>query len=179
MRFPPRWPQGRQPKTPLWRWITRVMVASGLLLAAWAALAAPAQAQSRNADEVAPGTLPPLVIDVLDPNGKKVAQAELLPNYVTLVNSNRERLGAVGVVRVDGRLRLYLIGADGERSLLGWAAGHQLFNPENELVGYYNWTPIWAYVYGPNLEKMGSAQCLAYQGVCAAAVAGYLLGLFP
>jgi hypothetical protein len=33
-------------------------------------------------------------------------------------------------------------------------------------------------VYDPKMKKAGEARCLAYQGVCAAAIAGYLLGLF-
>ncbi len=45
-------------------------------------------------------------------------------------------------------------------------------------MGYYWWTAIWSYVYDPEMKKVGQAQCIAYQGLCAAGVAGYLLGLF-
>jgi len=54
---------------------------------------------------------------------------------------------------------------------------YRLYNTEDQLVGYYYWTAIWSYVYDPQMKKVGQAQCLAYQGVCAAGIAGYLLGL--
>ncbi|MDH4225042.1 MAG: hypothetical protein OEW12_05305, partial [Deltaproteobacteria bacterium] len=85
--------------------------------------------------------------------------------------------GAVGAVNQAGRIRLFLVRSDESRAFIGWSENQRLYDPDNKLVGYYFWTPVWSYVYTPDRKKVGQAQCLAYQGVCAAGVAGFLLGL--
>ena len=131
----------------------------------------------RTVDAVAPG-VPPLKVDILDAQEKKQGLAEIYSNYVELSDATGKRLGAIGVVWVQGRAELFLIRANEERQFIGWSSERRLYDAKDALVGYYHWTPIWSYVYNPEMKKVGQAQCLAYQGVCAAGVAGYLLGLF-
>lgn len=123
-------------------------------------------------------TLPPIQVDILDAHQHKTGRADVYLNYVELADATGVSRGAIGVLMIDGQVRLFLVQADGERKLVGWAEDHRLYNGESKLIGYYNWTPIWSYVYDDKLKKVGQAQCLAYQGVCAAGVAGYLLGLY-
>ena len=121
----------------------------------------------------------PLTTEIVSATGEVRGEAKIFPNYVEVVDSLGTPKGAVGVVMVQGRLRLFLIHADQQRTLVGWAEQQRLYNDQNELVGYYFWTPTWSYVYDPEMNKVGEARCLAYQGVCAAGIAGYLLGLLP
>jgi len=124
----------------------------------------------------APG-VPPLRVDILDAQQRKQGRALIYSNYVELTDPAGVPLGAVGVVYADGRSQLYLIRSNQERRMVGSAAGRRLFDASGKLIGYYFWTPIWSYVYDTKMKKVGQAQCIAYQGVCAAGVAGYLLGL--
>ena len=119
----------------------------------------------------------PLKTPILNATGETRGEALVYNNYIEVLDAAGAAKGVVGVVMVQGRLRLFLIRADQERSLIGWAENHRLYNAKNELIGYYYWTPTWSYVYDPTMKKAGEARCLAYQGVCAAAIAGYLLGL--
>ena len=121
--------------------------------------------------------IPPLPVDILSPAEKKIGKAEIFPNFIVLRDSGGVRKGAIGAVMVDGRTRLFLVQSDDSRLLVGWAENQRLFNAKGELLGYYDWTPIWSYVYDKSMKKVGQAQCLAYQGICAAGIAGYLLGL--
>lgn len=120
---------------------------------------------------------PPLKAKIIAPNGLVRGEALIYHNYVELLDSTGKRQGAIGIVMVQGRQRLFVIRRDQERTLIGWAENYRLYNAENKLVGYYFWTPTRSYVYDPQMEKVGEAECLAYQGVCAAGIAGFLLGL--
>ena len=122
-------------------------------------------------------SLPPLTVDILDRDGVPRGKAQVFQNYVRLQGPDGAPRGAIGVVMAEGSARLFLVGPDRQRKLLGWSRNHRLFDAQNKLVGYYSWTPIWSYVYDAELKRVGQAQCLAYQGVCAAGVAGFLLGL--
>jgi len=123
-------------------------------------------------------TLPPLQVEILDAEQHKTGRADVYLNYVELADAAGLPRGAIGVLMIEGQARLFLVQSSGERKLVGWAEDHRLFNADSKLVGYYVWTPIWSYVYDEKLKKVGQAQCLAYQGVCAAGIAGYLLGLY-
>lgn len=131
---------------------------------------APPRAQSRP-------LIPPIQAEIVDPASKPLGTALIYPNFVEVLGLDGVQRGAIGVVMAQGRATLYLVRSDNERRFIGWAEDHKLYNTEDQLVGYYFWTPIWSYVYDPKMKKLGQAQCLAYQGVCAAGVAGYLLGL--
>ena len=122
--------------------------------------------------------IPPLPVDIFDPAGKPVGKAQILPNFIVLLDRTGQKKGVIGIVLVEGRMRLFAIRTNQERKLVGYAENHRLYDPQGELIGFYQWTAIWSYVYDKNMKKVGQAQCLAYQGVCAAGVAAYLLGLF-
>lgn len=121
--------------------------------------------------------VPPLSVDILNPAEQTIGKAEIFPNYIVLRDAANRRKGAIGVVMVEGRMRLFVVQSDESRRFVGWGENHRLFNTKGELLGFYHWTPIWSYVYDKSMKKIGQAQCLAYQGVCAAGVAGFLLGL--
>lgn len=121
--------------------------------------------------------IPPLKVDILDAQERKQGRALIYPNFIELTDLSGNLRGAIGVVMAQGRVQLFLVRSDQERRLIGWAENYRLYNTEDQLVGYYFWTAIWSYVYDPQMKKVGQAQCLAYQGVCAAGIAGYLLGL--
>lgn len=121
--------------------------------------------------------IPPLEVDILDAQERKQGRALIYPNFIELTDLSGNLRGAIGVVMAQGRVQLFLVRSDQERRLIGWAENYRLYNTEDQLVGYYYWTAIWSYVYDPQMKKVGQAQCLAYQGVCAAGIAGYLLGL--
>lgn len=121
--------------------------------------------------------IPPLAVDILSAEEKKIGKAEIYPNFIVLSDAVGNRKGAIGVVLVEGRMRLFLVQSGESRRLVGWGANQRIFDAEGKLVGYYYWTAIWSYVYDKSMKKVGQAQCLAYQGICAAGIAGYLLGL--
>lgn len=121
---------------------------------------------------------PSLPVDILDAAGKIQGKAEIFANYMELKDSKGRKKGSIGLMKVEGEVRLFLIGTDGGRRYLGYARNHRLFDDKDVLLGFYQWTPIWSYVYDKSMNKVGRAQCLAYQGLCAAGVAGYLLGLY-
>lgn len=122
--------------------------------------------------------MPPLEVKILDPQKTTQGKAFVYFNYIELEDASGDKRGAIGVMMVQGRAELFLVRADNERVLVGYAKNYRLYNTKNQLVGYYYWTPIWSYAYDPRMKKVGQAQCLAYQGVCAAGIAGFLLGLY-
>jgi len=122
--------------------------------------------------------VPPVEAEIVDAAGQRRGTARVYPNYVEVDDGAGRERGRVGVVMMDGRAVLFTVSADEQRTLVGWARDHRLYDSEDELVGYYFWSPIRSYIYDPEMNKVGQAQCLAYQGVCAAGVAGYLLGLY-
>lgn len=157
-----------RPPAPLRRRAART---APLLLAAGVALLAAAPAR---------GITPPLKTDILTAGGEVRGQAWIYgQQYIELYDARGTHRGTIGVVPVEGRLRLFLVRRDGARTLIGWAENHRLYDAAGALQGYYAWTPIRSYVYTTEMKKVGEARCLAYQGICAAGVAGVLLGLLP
>lgn len=156
----------------------QVLPTPGGLAAAITGIVAVAAALVLPAGPVAVAKLPPpLEVEILDATEASQGQALVYLNFVELLDAGGTKQGAIGVVWTQGRTELFLVQADTGRTLIGWASNHRLYNTEDELVGFYFWTPIWSYVYDPDMNKVGQAQCIAYQGVCAAGIAGYLLGL--
>jgi len=121
--------------------------------------------------------VPPLPVEIESPTGEIKGRALVYPNYIELSDAASAPRGAIGVLMAEGTARLFLVKANSERSLIGWAQENRLYDTQNKLVGYYYWTPTWSYVYDIKMIKIGQARCIAYQGVCAAGVAGFLLGL--
>ena len=122
--------------------------------------------------------IPPLKVDILDAGENSKGQALVYPSYIELTDSQGNLKGKIGVVVLQGKAQLYLIRANEERKFIGWAKNFRLYNSEDKLTGFYFWSPIWSFVYDPKMKFVGKAQCIAYQGLCAAAIAGFLLGLY-
>ena len=122
--------------------------------------------------------MPPLKVAILDANEAPQGTAWIYSNYIELEDETGDKRGAIGVMLVQGRAELFLVQSDPARSLVGFGKNYRIYNTKDQIVGYYYWTPIWSYVYDPKMKKVGQAQCLAYQGVCAAGIAGFLLGLY-
>lgn len=123
------------------------------------------------------GLYPPLEVEVLDAANQRRGTAKVYMNYIELEDAAGQPHGAIGVLWDHGQYRLFYVNAGQDHGLIGTANNHRLYDREGTLKGYYFWTAIWSYVYDPEMKKVGQAQCLAYQGVCAAGVAGFLLGL--
>ncbi len=147
-------------------------LAAGILMAVAAAGPHPRRAEAKEHY-----LIPPLKVDIVDAGRKKQGQALVYPSFIELKDEQGALKGAIGVVLVQGKTQLFLVRANAERKFIGWAENFRLYNTEDQLVGYYFWTPVWSYVYDTKMKKVGEAQCLAYQGLCAAGVAGFLLGL--
>ena len=145
----------------------------GLVLGCWLPLLAQTQVMA----QAVPPKTPLLKAPIQNPAGQPMGEAHVYFNYVELFAPDGKLQGAIGVVMQEGRARLFVVGGDEARPLLGWAENQRVYDANGRLVGYYAHTPTWSYVYTPARKKVGQAQCLAYQGVCAAGVAGYLLGL--
>ncbi len=122
--------------------------------------------------------IPPLKVDILDAEENSKGQALVYPSYIELTDVQGNLKGKIGVVVVQGKAQLYLIRANEERKFIGWAENFRLYNSEDKLAGFYFWSPIWSFVYDTKMKNVGKAQCIAYQGLCAAGIAGFLLGLY-
>lgn len=122
--------------------------------------------------------IPPLKVDILDAQDNSMGQALVYPSYIELTDAQGNLKGKIGLVVVQGKAQLYLIRANEERKFIGWAKNFRLYDSEDKLTGYYFWSPIWSFVYDKKMKNVGKAQCIAYQGLCAAGIAGYLLGLY-
>ncbi len=98
--------------------------------------------------------LPPIEVDIVDAADVKRGRAQIYPNYIELEDAGGAFKGAVGVVSAQGRVQLFLVAADEQRRMIGWAQNNRLYNAKDELVGYYYWTPTWSYVYDPEKAEL-------------------------
>ncbi|MGK5094495.1 hypothetical protein WDW89_21085 [Deltaproteobacteria bacterium TL4] len=120
----------------------------------------------------------PLKTTILDSEKQVLARAWVYIDYVEILEVNSKLLGKVGIVNLEGRLQLFLVRENQENQLVGWAAERKLYNNRDELIGYFDWTTFWVYAYSRTGKKLGQAKCIAFRGICATGVAGYLTGLF-
>ena len=120
----------------------------------------------------------PLKTEILDVEDKPVARALIYIDYFEVLTLDSQLLGKVGIVNLDGTFQLFLVTADNQRTLVGWAANRVLYNSEDHLIGFYDWSTFWVYAYSETGKKLGRAKCIAFRGYCAAGVAAYLTGLF-
>ena len=86
-------------------------------------------------------------------------------------------IGKVGVLVESGIAKLFTVGHDENRSLVGYATSDKIFNRQDKIVGTYFWPPTWSFVYGTDGKRAGKVKCIAWPRVCAAGVGGYLLNL--
>ena len=120
----------------------------------------------------------PLKIEILNAENKPIARALIYIDYFEVLNMNGKLLGKVGIVNVEGKFQLFLVKADNQQTLVGWAANRQLYNDKDQLIGYYDWSTFWVYAYSVTGKRLGKAKCIAFRGYCATGIAAYLTGLF-
>jgi hypothetical protein len=86
-------------------------------------------------------------------------------------------LGRLGFVNIQGGFQMFVVRDDGQQNLVGSAKNRRLFDKDGKLIGHYDWTTFWSYVYAPDGKKLGKAKCIAFRGICAAGIASFLTGL--
>ncbi len=120
----------------------------------------------------------PLKTEILNSDDKPIAKALIYIDYFEVLNMNDQLLGKVGIVNVAGEFQLFLVKGDSKKTLVGSAANRQLFDSQDQLIGYYDWSTFWVYAYSVTGKKLGKAKCIAFRGYCATGIAAYLTGLF-
>ena len=120
----------------------------------------------------------PLKTEVQNAQGEAIAKAWIYIDYVEILTLEEKLLGKVGVVNAQGEHQLFLVKGDQQATYAGHARNKRVYNVEGKLIGYYNWTSFWIYVYDTRGRKLGQTKCIGFRGFCAAASAAYLTGLF-
>jgi len=119
----------------------------------------------------------PLKTTILNPEKQPIGLALVYIDYVELQEMDGTPLGRLGFVNIQGGFQMFVVRDDGQQSLIGSAKNRRLFDKEGKLIGHYDWTTFWSYVYAPDGTKLGEAKCIAFRGICAAGVASFLTGL--
>mgnify|MGYP000300637667 FL=1 len=119
----------------------------------------------------------PLKTTILNPEKQPIGLALVYIDYVELQEMDGTPLGRLGFVNIQGGFQMFVVRDDGQQSLIGSAKNRRLFDKEGKLIGHYDWTTFWSYVYAPDGTKLGEAKCIAFRGICAAGIASFLTGL--
>ena len=119
----------------------------------------------------------PIKTAILNPEKQVVGQALVYIDYVELLKQDGTPLGRLGFVNIQGGFQMFVVRADGKQSLVGSAKNRRLYDKDGKLIGHYDWTTFWSYVYAPDGTKLGKAKCIAFRGICAAGIASFLTGL--
>ena len=119
----------------------------------------------------------PIKTSILNPEKQVVGQALVYIDYVELLKLDCTPLGRLGLVNIYGGFQMFVVRDDGKQSLVGSAKNRRLYDKEGKLIGHYDWTTFWSYVYAPDGTKLGKAKCIAFRGICAAGIASFLTGL--
>ncbi len=119
----------------------------------------------------------PIKTVILNPQEESVGIAEVYIDYIELKEINEIPKGRLGFVNIKGGFQIFVVRDDGEQILVGSAKNRRLFDKEGNLIGHYDWTTFWSYVYSPSGKKLGKAKCIAFRGICAAGIASFLTGL--
>ena len=119
----------------------------------------------------------PLKTTILNPEKKPVGRALVYIDYIELQELDGTPLGRLGFVNIQGGFQMFVVRDDGKQSLVGSAKNRRLFDKDGKLIGHYDWTTFWSYVYAPDGKKLGKAKCIAFRGICAAGIASFLTGL--
>jgi len=119
----------------------------------------------------------PLKTTILNPDKQPLGMALVYIDYVELLKLDGTPLGRLGFVNIQGGFQMCVVRDDGKQSLVGSAKNRRLYDKDGKLIGHYDWTTFWSYVYAPNGTKLGKAKCIAFRGICAAGIASFLTGL--
>ena len=119
----------------------------------------------------------PLKTTILSPEKQPLGLALVYIDYVELQELDGTPLGRLGFVNIQGGFQMFVVRDDGKQSLVGSAKNRRLYDKDGKLIGHYDWTTFWSYVYAPDGTKLGMAKCIAFRGICAAGIASFLTGL--
>ena len=119
----------------------------------------------------------PLKTTILNPEKQPLGLALVYIDYVELHELDGTPRGRLGFVNIQGGFQMFVVLDDGQQNLVGSAKNRRLFDKEGKLIGHYDWTTFWSYVYAPDGTKLGKAKCIAFRGICAAGIASFLTGL--
>ena len=119
----------------------------------------------------------PLKTTILNPEKKPVGRALVYIDYIELQELDGTPRGRLGFVNIQGGFQMFVVRDDGQQNLVGSAKNRRLFDKDGKLIGHYDWTTFWSYVYAPDGKKLGKAKCIAFRGICAAGIASFLTGL--
>ena len=119
----------------------------------------------------------PLKTTILNPEKQPLGQALVYIDYVELLKLDGTPLGRLGFVNIPGGFQMFVVRDDGKQSLVGSAKNRRLYDKNGKLIGHYDWTTFWSYVYAPDGKKLGKAKCIAFRCICAAGIASFLTGL--
>ena len=119
----------------------------------------------------------PLKTTIISPEKQPLGLALVYIDYVELQELDGTPRGRLGFVNIKGGFQMFVVRDDGQQNLVGSAKNRRLFDKEGQLIGHYDWTTFWSYVYAPDGTKLGKAKCIAFRGICAAGIASFLTGL--
>ena len=119
----------------------------------------------------------PLKTTILSPEKKPLGLALVYIDYIELQELDGTPVGRLGFVNIQGGFQMFVVRDDGEQNLVGSAQNRRLYDKDNKLIGHYDWTTFWSYVYAPDGTKLGKAKCIAFRGICSAGIASFLTGL--
>jgi len=119
----------------------------------------------------------PIKTTILNPEKQVVGQALVYIDYMELQKLDGTPLGRLGFVNIQGGFQMFVVRDDRKQSLVGSAKNRRLYDKDGKLIGHYDWTTFWSYVYAPDGTKLGKAKCIAFRGICAAGIASFLTGL--
>jgi len=119
----------------------------------------------------------PLKTTILSPDKKPLGLALVYIDYIELQELDGTPVGRLGFVNILGGFQMFVVRDDGEQNLVGSAKNRRLYDKDGKLIGHYDWTTFWSYVYAPDGTKLGKAKCIAFRGICAAGIASFLTGL--
>ena len=119
----------------------------------------------------------PLKTTILSPDKQPLGLALVYIDYIELQELDGTPVGRLGFVNIQGGFQMFVVRDDGEQNLVGSAKNRRLYDRDNKLIGHYDWTTFWSYVYAPDGTKLGKAKCIAFRGICSAGIASFLTGL--
>ena len=119
----------------------------------------------------------PLKTTILSPDKKPLGLAQVYIDYIELQELDGTPVGRLGFVNILGGFQMFVVRDDGEQNLVGSAKNRRLFDKDEKLIGHYDWTTFWSYVYAPDGTKLGKAKCIDFRGICSAGIASFLTGL--
>ncbi len=119
----------------------------------------------------------PLKTTILGPDKQPLGLALVYIDYIELQELDGTPVGRLGFVNIQGGFQMFVVRDDGEQNLVGSAKNRRLYDKDKKLIGHYDWTTFWSYVYAPDGTKLGKAKCIAFRGICSAGIASFLTGL--